>query len=486
MGVYKEDKTTQRAVSELQLIKIAQIEVDQIMGANSTNATEEELELWLRIFHGIVGSTLLLCSIIGSCAVLLLITCNQTLRYPSMVVSLGLVVADLVIAVAWIFQVLVLAAVGEWPLADGVCTAFGAVLVWLLYVRWSEVAIVTADRFLIVIFPFFTYQKCSKPLMVVMTLLAWIVPAALTLPSVKGFGRYTFRLQISACTVDCEGDGPCTAFYTALYGVFLVVGGVLPAVLYTTMYCTGVVKRWKYKNRKLGTVASDSSTAATNPTQEPHSSSSTSSGYATEANTDGPGFNSDAPRGNETGDQSRQKSRRLSKFRFLKPRERRALMTIFIIFISMLITHIPIYVLSSIRSVGDIYESTPLIVHLISTYIFIVGPILDSVIIMRNKDCRDVVRKSFKRRTVRTMVGYNTGRRPSVMLLLGTTGYRQNGSTSAKVHTSSFSASEGGTPTHLANGETRQGNGMDIISHSLYVDRRPSIDDSCYKYVSDV
>ena len=212
------------------------------MEAIDTNTTELEVELWLRVFHGTVGSMLLLCSIVGSCTVLSLITCNKKLRHPTIVASLGLVVADLVISVAWIFQVLVLAAVGDWPFGDSSCAAFGVVLIWMLYTRWSEVAVVTIDRFLIVIFPFFTYKRCSKPLMVVMTLLAWIVPAALILPPIHGFGRYTFRHQISACTVDCAGDTTCSAFYTSIFGLYLLIGGVLPAVLYTAMYCTGLVK----------------------------------------------------------------------------------------------------------------------------------------------------------------------------------------------------------------------------------------------------
>ena len=454
------------------------------MAANTT----ELLELWLRVVHGVAGSLLLLCSILGSCLVLLLVSCNKKLRYPSIVISLGLVAADLIIAIAWLFQVLAYAGVGDWTLGDeALCTAFGVVLVWLLYVRWSEVAVVTMDRFLIVIFPFFTYRRYSKPLMITMTILAWIVPAALVLPSVNGFGRYEFRPQISACTVECDGDGPCTTFYTALFGVFLLIGGVLPALLYTTMYCIGLRKRWKHKHRKLGTIESSATSTGASP-QEPTSSSS-SENRTEAASVESPTHLSYNASQAVTSDRTVPTRRRSRIFRLFKPRDRRAMITIFIIFLSMLITHIPIYVLSAIRSVGNIYESTPLIVHFISVYIFILGPILDSIIIMRNKDFRDVITNGIRKQKVRP---YNTGRRPSIMLLLSVVGDRRN-STPGQLN--GFSRKDNNS-IQLGNCEERHtstvrtcSNGLDRIieessnSHTLSVDKQASMDNS---YVTEV
>jgi hypothetical protein len=458
-----------------------------------------ELELWLRIVHGAIGSLILICSILGSCLVLLLVAYNRKLQYPSIVISLGLVAADLIIAVAWLFQVLAYAGVGDWTFGDEACTVFGVILVWLLYVRWSEVAVVTMDRFLIIIFPFFTYKRCSKPLMFTMTILAWLVPAALVLPSVNGFGSYLFRPQISACTIDCEGDGPCTNFYTALFGVFLLIGGVLPAVLYTTMYCIGLRKRWKYKHRKLGTIESST---GTNP-QEPTSSSSSSGnpGATAEAtNVDSPTHLSyeDSQAVASSNHTVPPRTRRSRKFRLLKPRDRRALTTIFIIFLSMVITHIPIYVLSAIRSVGDIYESTPLIVHFASVYVFLLGLILDSVIIMRNKDFRDIFTNALRKQKVRP---YNTGRRPSVMLLLSTSGDRRNSAQPGQLN--GFPRRDSNSIIPLGNlqlSEDRQtsiacathSNGLDTISEeksnsrTLTVDKQISMENSCYQYVTEV
>ena len=462
-----------------------------------TNSTTEDdqLELWLRVVHGAVGSLLLLSSIFGSCAVLLLVSCNSKLRYPSVVISLGLVLADLIIAAFWLIQVLVLSAVGQWTLEEDVCTAMGVMLIWMLYVRWSEIAVVTVDRFLLVTFPFFTYRRCSKPLMIVMTILAWVVPAALTLPSVTGFGRYLFRIQISACTVDCEGDAPCIAFYTALFGLFLIIGGALPAILYTAMYCTGLIKRWKYKHRQLGTVGSDSTPQE--PTSSSNSSSETTDTRAvSSAKVKWKEEISSSTNQKEQNQSNSTPSRRRSvssKLR-LRPRERRALITVFIIFISMVITHIPTYTLSIIRSIGDIYESTHLIVHFISTYIFLLGLVLDSVIIIRNKDFRDVIGKLVKRRNNQSLNVYNSARRPSVMLLLSVNGAQSNSSTLNPAYSNSHRGTCNDnviTKEHGHAGGTRA-EVLDSIleessnSHSLSVDRQFRMDESCYKHVTEV
>ena len=467
------------------------------MAANDS-IDEMELELWLRIVHGAMGSLLLLCSILGSCLVLLLVAYNKKLHYPSIVISIGLVAADLILAVTWLFSVLAYAGAGDWTLKDEACTFFGVMLVWLLYVRWSEVAVVTMDRFLIVIFPFFTYKRYSKPLMITMTILAWVVPAALVLPSVSGFGIYLFRPQLSSCIIDCEEDGPCTTFYTALFGVFVLIGGVLPAVLYTTMYCIGFRKRWKYKNRQLGTV--ESSVAGTNPQEPISSSSSGNPGTSEVANVDSPTHLSHEDSEAVASTDDSRPRRRSRKFRLFKPRDKRALTTIFIIFLSMVITHIPIYVLSAIRSVGDIYETTPLTVHFICLYVFFLGPILDSVIIMRNKDFRDIFTNALRKQKIRP---YNiTARRPSVMLLLSVTSDRRNSAQPGQQNGFSGSRRDSNNIQlrNLSVSEDRQtsiacaerGNGLDSIveeklnSYTLTVDKQVSMDESCYQYVTEV
>lgn len=352
------------------------------------NETTIEVELWLRVLHGVLGSTLLFCNSICSCTVILVISFNKKLHYPSMVMNLGLVIADLILSATWLVQVIAYLIAGRWQLGQGGCIHFGMILVWMLYVRWCEVAVVTLDRFHVAVLPFEKYKMFHKRFLVAATILAWVVPALLVMPSTFGFGRLSFRPQLSACTVYCERKYSCIGYYTILFLIFQVIGGVLPFILYVTLYCIGRRKRREQKNRTLGTSLVQASSTNTPPHNielrtitcctinhdrqvtttaktSPRVEHATSFSYSTEVESSWPHLPNQQERNSST--------------------------TIFIIFVTMILTHIPIYCTSVLEHIGNLYVSIPLVVHLSAVYIFLLGVLINSIVIMRNKDFREVL-----------------------------------------------------------------------------------------------
>ena len=370
-----------------------------IASAVMANETTVEVELWLRVLHGILGSLLLLCNLICSCTVILVVSFNKKLHYSSMVMSLGLVVADLILAAIWLIQVIAYSIAGQWQLGKGGCIHFGMILVWMLYVRWCEVAVVTLDRFLIVVFPFYKYKKFHERFLVATTILAWVVPALLVMPSAFGFGEQTFRPQLSACTVYCEDKPSCIGYYALLFIVFKLIGGVLPLSLYTTMYCIGCRKRRQQKNRKLGTISAQGSTtdiprnvdlrqttAINNCNHQIMMTANASARVQHVQSANGSKLSIDA---------------QSSWSHLPNPQERNSFITIFIIFVSMILTHIPIYSTSVLEHVGNLYASIPLAVHLSAVYVFLLGMFIDSIVIMRNKDFCEVLVHLVRKCTIR-------------------------------------------------------------------------------------
>ena len=57
----------------------------------------------------------------------------------------------------------------------------------------------------------------------------------------------------------------------------------------------------------------------------------------------------------------------------------------------MILTHVPIYCTSVLEHIGNLYVSVPLVIHLSAVYIFLSGVLINSVIIMRNKDFHEVL-----------------------------------------------------------------------------------------------
>ena len=343
---------------------------------NSSNGQNfDEVELWLRVVHGVVMSLFLVCSFTGNLIVVLLVATHKKLRYGAIVVCLGVVVADLLVGLTWTLQSLAGTIAGEWPFGQTACTVMGILWVWVLYARWLEITVVSLDRFFTITF-IFTYSKFNKPLMIILTILAWVLPALLrVIPGILTFGEYRFTLTFTTCSINCLNTPDCGSFYVGLYTSFIVVGGVLPTILYTIMYCIGRRKR-AVMNYRLGTIqVSDSS--MTENGGEQASSLETSEGTS-------------------SGTQDRTPVRQ-SRTDALRDRDRRALITIAILFVSLLVTQIPLVLTTWLAQRRDIYQQIPREVHFLFMYIFLISTILDPVVIMRNKDFKDAIAQVLKR-----------------------------------------------------------------------------------------
>ena len=358
-------------------INYASITVSIIMA----NETTIEVELWLRVLHSVLGSTLLLCNSICSCTVILVIAFNKKLHYPSMVMNLGLVIAELILSAIWLIQVIAYSIAGRWQLGKDGCIHFGMILVWMLYVRWCEVAVVTLDRFHAAMVPFEKYKMFHKRFLVAATILAWVLPALLVIPSTFGFGRLSFRPQLSACTVYCEQKPSCIGYYTILFLTFQIIGGVIPFILYTILYCIGRRKRTQTLTTRTSNnieVKTTTQTAINHNHQIITTVTATIPARVEHA---------------KSGDNCSTSSTDVESLRPHLPnqQERNSSVTIFIIFVTMILTHIPIYCTSVLEHIGNLYVSIPLAVHLSAVYVFLLGVFINSVVIMRNKDFREVL-----------------------------------------------------------------------------------------------
>ena len=342
---------------------------------SSVGQNFDEVELWLRVLHGVVMSLFLVCSFTGNLIVVLLVATHKKLRYGAIVVCLGIVVADLLVGLTWTLQSLAGTIAGEWPFGQTACTVMGILWVWVLYARWLEITVVSLDRFFTITF-IFTYSRFNKPLMIILTILAWVLPALLrVIPGILTFGEYKFTLTFTTCSINCLHVPNCGSFYVGLYTSFIVVGGVLPTILYTIMYCIGRRKR-AVMNYRLGTI-------------QVSDSSMTENGYEQTSSLE-------TSEGTSSGTQDRTPVRQ-SRTDALRDRDRRALITIAILFVSLLVTQIPLVLTTWLAQRRDIYQQIPREVHFLFMYIFLISTILDPVVIMRNKDFKDVIAQVLKR-----------------------------------------------------------------------------------------
>lgn len=308
------------------------------------NRTFECEPFGLRVFHGVFMMIILTVSLGLNFTVLALIIKYKKLRNKSV---LGLIIADILMSSVWIFEGEASTIAGEWPFGDMACSVLSYFYVTLLFVRWLEVLAFTTDRFCQILFPFW-YQRWSTALLICSTLLAWILPAVLSIPH-AALGLTSYYLSLTACSVNCGDDLSCSRGIIALFGVFILTGGIAPTVMYIIVYFYGRQKTKSMRFQlRMGT---------------------------------GEGI----PR-------STSYDKGTAKFLNIL-HKKKAITTCLLVFITNVITNIPLYVTSSLRNQEHIYRHIPIWLHFVIMYIFLMGPVLDPVVVMRTRDFRKTIHK---------------------------------------------------------------------------------------------
>ena len=450
-----------------------------------------EVEPWLRAVHSLVAVLLMAAGLVGNCLVLWVVARNKELQYRSILASMGAVAVNILFCLFTGPQVLAGSITGEWPFTHAGCVAVGFVANGIFYVRWTNTLLIAVDRFLYIITPFW-YQRNSKPVLVTLTTFVWTVPFVSNAPSAV-YRTYSFRSTLTICAVNCEQNDGCYTTYILLFAMYMIVGVLLPAAIYTFLYCYGKKKR-REMNREMGTHTQDDthSVPVTNgrlpnylsarrpstdlvsideedegeaiPMQELPHPPATSSDLDTirehevvvkivrlqdgrrHQQADAISLESDPgpqlrdtpqqendhtpSKGAEPADSIHQKRKlghrrgssesgtgstssyhrrtsivvlsraALSAFvpnRQHMGRERRAMVTFAIIFTNLVFTQILLFILSAVRR-QEFYKYIPIWVHMIAMNLFLLAPVIEPLIIIKNQDFKRVLLRIFRRR----------------------------------------------------------------------------------------
>ena len=316
---------------------------------------------WLLVLETIFLGAVAVGSTIGNSYILFLVAKFKALRYRSIIVSLSVVVADLLLGFFYILLAMVNASARQWVFGGNLgCTIFGFIVFYLLGVRWMVMGVIALDRFCYILFPL-TYNRWSYPFLVVLTIIAWVIPVFFHLETFFGFEGFTFRPAFSHCAVDCGTNRQCTAIISAGFAVQILIGAILPIVLYTIMY---VYSRIKKKQIRMGTQQGE--------------------------------------RENKRRDSGRMSIIRLPTT--WSSRDINALVTFLLVFVFFLITNIPVFVVSLLRPLQqELYLQIPLWAHFIIVDLFYLLNVIDPLIIMRNMDFRKATMKLFCKKKFRRL-----------------------------------------------------------------------------------
>lgn len=317
---------------------------------------------WVLILESIFLAAVVLGSIAANTFVLLLVLKHKSLRYRSIIVSLSAVISDLLLVFVFHLPALISVSAREWPFGGLGCTILGFVAFYLIYVRWMTMAVISLDRFFYILFPL-TYANWSKPFLITLTINAWFTPFLLHVPSLFGYGGYSFRPGFSQCTIDCSNDPNCYALFVMGFSLQFVIGAVFPTALYLAMY---VISRTKRRRIILG-----SSLQSMNGVH--------SNGHALNKTQDLP----------------------LHNYTFFSwsNKDIHALFTFLLVFVTLLLTNIPVYAITIMRrGFTEQYQQIPIWVHMLVVDLFYLSNVLDPILIMRNRDFRKAITLMLRKR----------------------------------------------------------------------------------------
>ena len=300
--------------------------------------------------HASVIALIIVASVVLNSLVLILVARNKLLRYRSIMASLNIVVADLLLTVVFHFTSFLNLLLKTWAYSRAdLCQTFAILTLYLIYVRWAVLGVAAVDKFCNVRFPF-RYSKHSKKILILLTILAWLIPAVS--PSLNFFpDEYSFRGNAPMCLVAClasKRKGFCNIFNISTFSTALFWGGVLPSILYTWMYYRGY--RLKKAVKVLGRVAVSVSAGVVELQPMANAEKHT--------------------------------------------KETRAFVTLVLLFLTNLFTSIPQYMLALLRPINlCAFFDIPLFIHFIVIEVFLASVFLDPIMIMRNKDFRMAFKK---------------------------------------------------------------------------------------------
>ena len=276
---------------------------------------------------------LLLISCFLNGMVIVLVAKYKKLQTHSVTIALQVVVLDLLLSVLYLLSTINSIA-NRWLLGEYMCAITGIFVFITSTVRTFLMFIFVIDRYLSVFWTY-RYPKHKAKVIICLSIVSWLVPFLVSIPLLPGvLDCYSFNPMVWICTPDSLCNKNCIIYSSVLFAVVPFPLTVLPIFFYIKLY---------YKGRKIrkATVAEGSATD-------------------------------------------------------LLQREWKATVTFFLLFLSVFLVIIPsqgaTFIVSSVFPVGE-RPPAAYAVLVVTQYVTSLLIITDPIVIMRNKDVREILSK---------------------------------------------------------------------------------------------
>ena len=229
--------------------------------------------------------------------------------------------------------------VQAWLFGSMFCKIIAISTMFALVWRWLVMFLMILDRLLTVVFPF-CYKKHANSIMKLLSVVVSLSSFLVTLAPLVGIGCYNFSDYGFVCTISWQCHTIiCYLYYVTIILVIFALGAIAPVFMYVVM----CIKAQSFRQSLMSQSASDNS-------------------------------------------------------QYVKS-EQRARKTILLLFLCLICWALPSWTFYLVVSAFDIEQNTTmLIIGRILTDAYYCIPVVDAIVILRNRDIKSAIRENIKDR----------------------------------------------------------------------------------------
>ena len=182
--------------------------------------------------------TLSIAGVFLNTAVIILVAKYKQLRTHSIVIALQVVVLDLMLSVLYLLSVSN-AIANKWLLGEFMCAVTGIFVFTTVLVRTFLMFIFVMDRYLTIFWTMY-YPKHKVKVILCLSIASWLISLLLRIPFLPGIlDCYSFSTLSWLCSINSGCHEICSIYSNTIIVVVVVPLTLLPVVLYLRLYCRG-------------------------------------------------------------------------------------------------------------------------------------------------------------------------------------------------------------------------------------------------------
>ena len=206
---------------------------------NIASALPPPIFITSRVLQALCVSLIVMFGLVLNFMVLYLVVKYKKLQTLSFAIAIQIAIANLIISIAYGLPSIVNNIAGHWILGLEICSLSSFFGFLVINLRTQLIFIFSLDRFVSVFSPF-AYPKYNLRIVVILCIMAWTVSTALSLVAIPQLlDCYIFSQSSMVCAFSSRCSTTCRLFFTILVVTIAIPTTTIPIGFFLALYVKG-------------------------------------------------------------------------------------------------------------------------------------------------------------------------------------------------------------------------------------------------------